>query len=608
MSDEHGSTDGQPVGYSDRLPVGVFRADRHGNYTYVNDWWRTLTGLGPQTGLRCGWLAVLDSSDRERVAEGWLTAVTEQRPFRCQFRIQPPEGQTVWVSMEVDVERDAVGEATGFLGILTDITSRKATEDSLRYAAYHDMLTRLPNRALFVDRLAQCIERSRRVDGYRYAVLFLDLDRFKVINDSLGHAVGDALLVAIAKRLSACLRKFDTICRTEVPTMARLGGDEFIILLDGLRGHESAMMVADRLQREVIRPFQIMGHEVHSSASIGIATGRLDYQHPEDVLRDADTALYTAKAKGPGNFALFDAAMRHRAMARIQMETDLRRAIERRQLYLQYQPILRMPEGRIISFEALVRWEHPERGRIRPDHFIPVAEDTGLIVPLGRWVLYESCRQLAQWTRDYPRNPPLSINVNVSSEQFADPRLTQNVDAVLAETGVDPRQLNLEITESIMMESTGRSIAALPELKARKISLHMDDFGTGYSSLSYLRSLPVDVVKIDREFIRDMGSGRGTDGDDTIVRTIINLVHDLGMRVTAEGVEKASQLKRLRGFGCDYAQGFYFMPPVDADDVVALLRTPHGAGWAGHGATEDAVPRVNTLRPDVIRPVGSRES
>ena len=566
------------------FPIGVFQTNTAGDFLHVNGEWCRITGLLPNEALGCGWARAVYSRDREAVVKRWLDGVAGQKRFQIEFRVQKPDQPATWLIAHAMAVPDEPDRPAGFVGTLIDITERKAKEERLRYTAYHDPLTRLPNRALLIDRIGRLIERARRRPDFRYAVMVVDLDRFKVVNDSLGHAAGDALLVSIARRLMGSLRRLDTVGRACVRTMGRLGSDEFIVLLDGIQGDPDAEIVADRIHAEIVRPHLLNGHKVFTTASIGIAINREEHCSAEDILRDADTALRAAKTKGAGNTAIFGVDLRRRATARARVESDLRKAVDHRDLWLKYQPIVSLPDARIVSVEALLRWEHPERGFVSPDEFIPIAEETGLIIPLGRWVFRAACECVARWTRLFPRKPPLSVNINLSCEQFSDPRLPADIDEILMETGIDPRQVNLEITESLVMESSGRSIAALPELKSRNLRLHMDDFGTGYSSLSYLRTLPIDVVKIDRAFVSHMG---GDPEKATIVRTIVNLVHDLGLKVTAEGVETASQLKILKAFGCDFAQGYYFFPPLDASDVETLLRTPHGQRWTPKGPVVD---------------------
>jgi diguanylate cyclase (GGDEF)-like protein len=437
-------------------------------------------------------------------------------------------------------------------------------EEQLRRNAFHDSLTGLPNRLLFMERLTQTVERAKQDRDYKFAVLFLDLDRFKVINDSLGHLIGDQLLVAIARRLEACLSKEDMV--------ARLGGDEFTVLLENIRCDDDATKIAERVQQALATPFNLSGHEVFTSASIGITLSSTHFERPEDLLRGSDIAMYRAKAQGKACHEVFDTDMHTHVVALMQLENDLRRAIERQEFELFYQPIVTLVTGRIMGFEALVRWQHPEQGIISPAKFVPIAEETGLIIPLGQWVLREACRQLRQWQDEFPHEPPFSISVNLSSRQFSQPSLIGQIRQILSDTGVDAHCLKLEITESAIMENTESAMDMLMQLKAMGIQLSVDDFGTGYSSLGYLYRFPMDLLKIDRSFI----SRVDVDGEKLeLVRTIITLAWNLGMDVVAEGIETTKQLAQLKALKCEYAQGYLFSKPLNKTDVLKLIQQPH---------------------------------
>ncbi len=422
-------------------------------------------------------------------------------------------------------------------------------------------MTELPNRALFMDRLRNAIRRAKRSEAYRLAVVFLDVDRFKIVNDSLGHNAGDELLKAIARRLEACLRPGDTV--------ARFGGDEFTMLLEDIGHAGQATKVAERVQMELAVPFRLQGQEVFATASMGIAYAGSAYARPEDLLRDADNAMYRAKSLGRARYEVFDSAMHTHAVATLRMEAELRRAIERDELVLHYQPIVALADGALSGFEALVRWRHPERGLIEPLEFIPMAEETGLIVPLGQWVLGEVCRQIRAWsdTPDWPARVPVSANL--SSRQFNQPDLVGIVREALAAAGARPDCLRLEVTESAVMESGPAARHVLGELKELGIQLSIDDFGTGYSSLSYLHQFPVDTLKIDQSFVSRLDA---TSQNLEIVRTIVMLAHNLEMDVIAEGVETQAQAQQLRRLGCEFAQGFLYSRPVDAATAMGLLR------------------------------------
>ncbi len=479
--------------------------------------------------------------------------------YENEHRMLHRDGTLRWMLCRGLVVRDAHGKASRMAGSQTDITQGKVA----------DALTGLPNRTLFVDRLARSVERAKRRKGSLFAVLFLDLDRFKVVNDSLGHMIGDQLLIAIARRLESCLRAGDTVARLGSDRLlARLGGDEFTILLDDIRDVSEATRVADRIQKELMFPFNLGGHDVFTTASIGIALSATGYERPEDLLRDADTAMYRAKALGKARCEIFDTVMHARAVARLQLETDLRRAVERQELQNHYQPIVSLQTGTIAGFEALVRWKNPRRGLILPSEFIPVAEETGLILSIGPWVLLEACCQLSRWQMQRPDSPQLTVSVNLSGKQFMQPDLVEQTAQILRKANLDPRSVKLEITESVIMENTESVTAMLMQLRALNIQLGIDDFGTGYSSLSYLHRFPIDTLKIDRSFVSRMGVERE---NAAIVRTIVSLAHNLGMNVIAEGVETKEQLAQLRALGCEYAQGDFFSKPLDGEAATALI-------------------------------------
>jgi diguanylate cyclase (GGDEF)-like protein/PAS domain S-box-containing protein len=477
-----------------------------------------------------------------------------------ELRYCHKSGKEVWAHLGMSLVRDGESRPLHLIFQIQDITDRKRAEEQLLHDAFHDALTGLPNRALFMDHVKMAIQRSRRSGDRLFAALFLDLDRFKIINDSLGHMVGDQLLVGIAHRLEACLRPGDTV--------ARLGGDEFTILLEDLASTDDAIEVARRVQEAVTQPFNIGGHEVFTTASIGIALSNTGYERAEDLLRDADTAMYRAKMEGKKRHVVFDKAMHDRAMELLQTETDLRRALTRQEFFLNYQPIVDLETGRVASFEALVRWRHPERGLVGPSDFIPVAEETGLIVPLGLWVLNEACQQMREWQRLGLADESVTMSVNLSSRQFSQADLIERISSALRESGLKAGNLKLEITESMVMENIDTAIDMLMQLRGLGVGLSIDDFGTGYSSLSYLHRFPIDTLKIDRSFVTQM-----TDNSENaeIVRTIVTLARSLDMAVVAEGVETADQLRRLGDLGCDYGQGYLFSRPVGAGQAAELL-------------------------------------
>lgn len=434
------------------------------------------------------------------------------------------------------------------------------SKDHFRHAAFHDELTDLPNRALLTEHIKLAIERPRSRDEQFFALLFLDLDRFKNINDSLGHIAGDQLLVATARCLEDCMRPMDTV--------ARLGGDEFAILLDGLDHVNDAILVAERIQQSLTRPFMLNGHEVFVTTSIGITFSNGGYEDPENVLRDADTAMYRAKESGKARYEVFNSTMHSRAVALLKLENDLRRAIERQEFNVYYQPIIDLATDEVSGFEALVRWYHPDRGLVPPDEFIAIAEETGLIVEVGSMVLREACRQLCEW-QAAPGLKSLTVAVNLSAKQFAQQDLVNQVKEILRETGLEPRYLKLEITETVVMENAEVARNMLSQLCALGVQLSIDDFGTGYSSLSYLHKFPVTALKIDRSFIGRMGA-HGENCE--VVKTINTLANNLGMSVVAEGIETEDQLMQLKAMGCDYGQGYIFSRPLTAETAKLFVQ------------------------------------
>ncbi|MBI4848826.1 MAG: EAL domain-containing protein [Nitrospirae bacterium] len=477
-----------------------------------------------------------------------------------EYRFMRDDGRYVWLYDELRLIRDSEGVPVEIVGYLIDVTNRRMLEEQLINDALHDPLTGLPNRALFQDRLDYAIVNAKQITGSLFCVLFLDVDRFKKVNDSLGHVIGDKLLVAVAKRLRNCIHKNDTV--------ARLGGDEFAIILSNIKGIHDAETVSERIHKEMSVPFNIEGQEIYLSVSIGIAINDKEYDCTEQFLRDADTAMYHAKRKGGGCHVLFDTSMHELAVKFLRMETDLQHAIERDEMFLEYQPIISVKTGKIEGFEALLRWRHPEHGLITPLEFIPVAEETGLIVRIGNWVLHEACRQMRLWQEEFSSDFPLTISVNISGKQFA-PQLIQYIKRVLRETGLDSNSLILEITETVIMDNPEATAKLLMKLKEMNVRLQIDDFGTGYSSLNYLQHFPVDALKIDKSFIQLMN-----DNEDKleIVKLIVTLAHNLYMNVIAEGVETVEQYNLLCNLQCGYVQGFLFSRPLKVKDVETVLR------------------------------------
>ncbi|MFN6518948.1 MAG: putative bifunctional diguanylate cyclase/phosphodiesterase [Nostoc sp. CreGUA01] len=446
--------------------------------------------------------------------------------------------------------------------LLTEITERKRAESQLLHLAFHDALTGLPNRAAFINRLKHAINYSKRHSDYLFAVLFIDLDRFKVINDSLGHHQGDQFLLAIASRLEVCVRSIDTA--------ARLGGDEFTILLEGIQDVSDAIKVAERVEHELKLPFELDGQEIFTTASIGIAlSSTVNYEQAEDVLRDADTAMYRAKMLGRARYELFNSNMYANALAKLQLETDLRRAIERLELQVYYQPIVSLGSGSILGFEALLRWEHPERGLLSPADFIPLAEETGLIFSIGKWVLYEACAQMQTWRASHPSKLLKKISVNLSVKQFFQPDLIEQIREILQSTSLNADTLVLDITESVIVENGDRLSTTLSEIRNLGIHLSIDDFGTGYSSLGRLYNFPISLLKIDRSFISSINTNSK---NLEIIEILVTLAHKLGVDVLAEGIETQEQLTLLRKLNCEYGQGHFFSVPLNSSAAEALIK------------------------------------
>lgn len=556
---------------------GLWDWDLQTNRFYYSPRWKAMLGYSDDEigDDPADWFDRIHPEDVERVTAEIKTHLENQSAdFKSEYQIKHQDGSWLWVLSRGIAVRDMHGIAVRLVGSQTDITSRKRAEEQLLHDAFHDALTGLPNRALFIDRLGRVMERAKRLRNYGFAVLHLDLDRFKWVNDCLGHLAGDQLLSISACRMGMCLRSVDTV--------ARLGGDEFVILLEDVFSPQMAIQLAERIQNELMLPFDLNGHRVVTSASIGIVKSDNVPERPEDVLRDAEIAMYHAKALGRARHVLFDSTMLDSAVARLELESDLRGAIERDELQIHYQPIAALENKKITGFEALVRWQHPTRGLVPPTEFIPAAEETGLILELGRWVLRNACRQMHEWHVRFPANPPLTISVNLSTKQFAQPNLIEQIKEILAETELDPHCLKLEITESAIMGDSQSAAAMLSQLQAMGVEVQIDDFGTGYSSLSYLQQFPIDTLKIDRSFVSRM-SASGKNNGAEIVRTIVMLARELGIKVVAEGVETSDQLSKLKGLKCNYGQGFLFSKPLERAQVETIIGdmsgSAHSKGW-----------------------------
>jgi diguanylate cyclase (GGDEF)-like protein len=527
------------------------------------------------------WFAHIHAGDRQRVRDEIAAHCAAKTPeFVCEYRMRHKSGGYIWTLSRGIAVRDSSGKALRMAGSQTDITEGKIA----------DPLTHIPNRLYFIDRLESAIETVRQ-EGGLFAVLFVDLDGFKLINDNLGHAAGDEMLIDVAGRLSASVRNDSRRSGSRQSTVSRIGGDEFAILLLNIQQEPEASVVAARVLDRLSQPFYFEGHRMFVAASIGIALSSAG-STPEDLLRNADTAMYQAKNNGKGRFEFFNEELRLRVDTRFDTETGLREAIDGGQLVLHYQPIVSDNDGHIHGFEALVRWNHPELGLIPPGEFISIAEESDLILLLGRWVLHEACLQAAEWRRRFAPDPPLTVSVNVSSRQLSNPHLVEDVEAALKQAELRPEFLALEMTESSIMGNAEQTLITLNRLKNMGVRLGIDDFGTGYSSLSYLHRLPFDTLKIDRSFVRELNAGKSS---IDIVRAILELARSLKVEVIAEGVETEQQLSRLRTLGCAYFQGFLFSKPVDAATAESL-----------YGQTRDS--RFFTLASEVQPPADSNPS
>jgi len=531
--------------------------------TYFSPRWKAMLGYHDDeigTGID-EWFSRVHPDDRTGLRKALDAHLAGHQPhFEHEHRMVGKSQAPIWVLSRGLAVRDTTGNPTRMAGSLTDTTARKRAEEQLLHDALYDALTQLPNRTLFLDHLGLAMEQARRRPATIVGLLFVDLDRFKNINDSLGHSVGDELLVELSRRLTQFLRPGDTV--------ARLGGDEFAILLNDIHGAGDATRVAERVQELIREKLVVAGREVFTSASIGVALSNPSYAAPEEILRDADTAMYRAKAAGRGCYQVFDQTMHRSVVALLKLETELRQAVERQQFVMHYQPIVSLDDSRIVGFEGLVRWLHPERGLVRPSRFIGVAEETGLIVPLGWWVLEQACRHAREWQRVVPMTPPLYVSLNVSGKVVMQSDMFDRVVAILQETGLPPSSLRLEITENVIMDHGELALQKLAQFHRLGVQFSVDDFGTGYSSLSYLQRFSYDTLKIDRSFI----AGMGTTGDAAaIVKTIVALANMLNINVVAEGVETSAQLEKLREIGCSHAQGFLFSRPVDRSAAQAML-------------------------------------
>lgn len=539
----------------------VWTAQPNGKLDYVNG--RTLEYLGctAEQILGEGWQAIVHPDDLPECLKRWKHSLETGENYEVEFRLKRYDGKYRWHQARATAGRGAEGKIVNWFGTNTDIDDRKLAEAKINHLAGHDTLTNLPNRAKFMNHLERAVRRFEYNPASRFAVLFLDLDRFKVINDSLGHITGDNLLIAFAKRLEECVRPNDIV--------ARLGGDEFTVLLNNVNETGDAVRVASRFLEKLSAPFKLDAYEVFTSASIGIIVSDEVKRQPEDYLRDADTAMYRAKESGKARYEIFDREMHIRNMNLLEMETDLRRAIEQNEFRVFYQPIVALDTGRVGEFEALIRWQHPKYGLVMPNDFIEIAEETGLIIPIGRWILREACRQTAEWRRTVTGAERLSISVNLSAKQLMHPSLSGEVSEILRGESLPSGCLKLEVTESMVMENSEKALSVISDLHALGISLSTDDFGTGYSSLSYLHRFPFDRLKIDRSFVSKMDTDEKS---EAIVRTILLLGQNLNIEVVAEGIETESQREALRRLGCRTGQGYLFSKPADRETAARILR------------------------------------
>ncbi|MCO6511021.1 MAG: EAL domain-containing protein [Aridibacter famidurans] len=548
----------------DNAPIGIALISSTGNWLKVNHALSDILGYSNEEFLETDFQSMTYAADLGDTLVK-IHQLLNDKIQSCQLeqRFIHKNGHPVWTSWSASPVEQVGSEEKLLIFQILDITDKKLAEKKLQYEATHDSLTDLPNRALFMSRLESAVETARRNPSYEVTLLFIDLDRFKLVNDSLGHYIGDQLLIGIAERLKECLRPTDLV--------ARLGGDEFVILVEGKGEGEDAVSIAERVQEKFVEPFDVGGHEVYSSASIGILNLGDKHFSAEDMMRDADTAMYHAKKAGKGRHEIFDPKMHEVAKETLELETDMRRAVDNDEFTVFYQPIYSLATDETVGFEALARWNHATRGYIPPNDFIPIAEELGLIHELGEQILFKACTQMSSLLSDPDRDEPLILSVNISCKQFASPDFVERVKKVLDDTGFPPRMLKLEITESVFLEHRENAVRMLTELRTLGVEIDIDDFGTGYSNLNYLTQLPISTLKIDRSFIDSMDK---EDRNLEIVQTIIALASSLGIKVIAEGVENDEQLRKLRSLNCGGAQGFYFSRPMNLDSVREFLRKP----------------------------------
>ncbi|MEW6314393.1 MAG: EAL domain-containing protein [Pseudomonadota bacterium] len=539
-------------------PVGIFQTDEHGGWRFMNQRCREICGLSTHDAQGEGWQAAVHPDDREHVVAEWRRAVEQHQQFSLEFRFQHAAGTVTWVLAQAVAEIREPPHLMGYIGTITDITNLKQAESRIRHLAHFDSLTNLPNRHLLLDRLNQELAKARRNDTM-LAVMFIDLDRFKVINDTLGHAVGDLLLQAVAERLSRCIRQADTV--------SRQGGDEFVVVLPDISHAQDAAQVAQKFLQALAEPFLLGGHELHVTPSIGISLYPDDGTDADTLMKNADSAMYRVKERGKNHYQFYTADMTASSLERLGLENRLRKALERGEFMMHYQPQIDLATGNIVGVEALLRWQHPERGLLASQDFIGIAEETGLIVQIGEWALEQACIQGSVWSKSGMQG--LRMVVNFSARQFRQHNMVSRVEQILSRTGFSPEFLELEISESILMHNALSIVESLRRLQEIGVRLSVDDFGIGYFSLSYLRRFPINKLKIGQALVRDILSD---ENDAEVIESVIALGHSLRLRVIAAGVENAQQLAFLQSRRCDEAQGYYFSPTLSAEDTEIMLR------------------------------------
>jgi len=551
----------------ENLNVGVYRTNSNTNSNFIHANTAIVEMFGFQRLDEFMKVSFADFHETSEDHERLIEEIIEQGSVKNrEIRLVKKDGSPFWASCTSTAQYNN-GRLQWIDGVIEDITKRKQAEDQLMHDAFHDTLTNLPNRALFFDRLRHTMARTKRRPNYHYAVLFLDLDRFKLINDSLGHNIGDQLLIMVADRLSSVLRSVDTI--------ARFGGDEFVVLIDEISGIGEAIFIANRIQSELKQPFLVNGHEVYTSASIGIVYHSDEYQFPEDILRDADTAMYRAKRMGKDRYELFDLRMREDVIHRMQIETELRRAQELSEFRVYYQPLISTKTDQIIGFEALIRWQHPQRGLLLPKDFLDVTEETGLIIPMGQWVLQEASKMIMKTQNKLQQDPPLYVSINLSRRQFSHPGLISDLKKALKTYDLNPSCLAVEITEDVIIDDSKRTASTIQKIIDLGVKIQMDDFGTGYSSLATLHRFPIEALKIAREFIMEIES---SEDRSAVVSTIISLARALNIHVIAEGVENSQQLNYLKKENCDMWQGYYCSKPISEEALIQFFTEKYGTG------------------------------